>query len=223
MKRNNLKTKAQQMRNAGYSYSIINQKLGVSKSTLSAWFSEQPFTPNKLVTQRIKLGPLRSAQKRHNAKVAEIQALRLLGAKELGPLSHRDLWLLGLGLYIGEGAKNNELMRVINADPRVIKLAIEWFKAICGLTNDNITIAIHLYPDNNMGESLRFWEETSGLPRKNFRKTQIDRRINKTAIKKHKLPYGTAHVSIVSGGNPANGVQLYRKLNGWMHGALSQI
>ncbi len=211
------------MRDAGYSYNLINKKLGISKSTLSSWFRELPFNPNSLVTKRIKLGPLKSAQKRHNAKVAEIQALRLSGAKELGSLTRRDLWLLGLGLYIGEGAKNNELIRIINADPKVIKLAIYWFKKICGLTNDNITIAIHLYPDNNITDSLNFWEQVSGLPRKNFRKTQVDRRTNKTAIKKHKLPYGTAHLNIISGGNPLNGVQLYRKLNGWMHGALSQI
>lgn len=211
------------MRNEGYSYSLIKQKLGVSKSTLSEWFRNHPYSPNLEVLTRIKSGPIKSAEKRHNQKVKDIEQARQNGVCELGELSQRDLWMLGLGLYIGEGSKSYEIIRIINSNPAVIKMAVCWFKNICGLTTDNITAAIHLYPDNDEKLCLKFWQNVTGLPQSNFRKTQIDYRKDKKAIKNQKLPYGTAHITIISNGNPEKGVKLYRKIEGWILGALGQI
>lgn len=223
MNSNPLKIKAERLRDQGFSYNMISEELEIAKSTLSNWFSNKPFIPNQTVLKRIQYGPIKSAEKRHNQKVSNIEQLKIMGAKEIGKLSNRDLWLLGLGLYLGEGSKTFDIIRIINSDPNVIKLAIRWFKDICKLENDNITIAIHIYPDNNELECKTFWEKVTNLPDKNFRKTQIDRRQNKSIIKRNKLPYGTAHITIVSNKHPKRGVYLFRKLTGWMSGALAQI
>jgi hypothetical protein len=221
--RNPLKKRAQKLRDGGYSYKMINTKLKIAKSTLSNWFKDRPFTPNKKVLQRIQYGPIKSAEQKHNKKVQEINRLREIGAKEIGALAKRDLWLLGLGLYIGEGTKSHETIRIINSDPSVIRLAIKWFKEICDLKDENITIAVHLYPDNNIKKSLKFWSGVTGLPLNNFRKTQIDMRVKKSILKRSKLPHGTAHLTIISKGDPNKGVWLYRKINGWIDGVLKQI
>lgn len=210
------------MRDSGFSYNMISLRLDISKSTLSNWFKDRPFTPNQTVIKRIKYGPMKSAEIRHNRRVKEIEDLRAAGMHEIGIIAKRDLWLLGIGLYIGEGAKTHETIRVINADPSVIRLAIKWFKEICDLTTHNITIAIHLYPDNDIKQSLRFWSRTTQIPIRNFGKTQIDRRKNKSKLKKRKLPYGTAHVTIVSRNDPTKGVRLHRRISGWIAGVLSQ-
>lgn len=214
---------AEKMRRKGYSYSIISQKLGIAKSTLSCWFGDKLFIPNKETLARIQRGPIKSAERRHNQKVSNIEDLKKLGAAEIEKLGKRDLFLLGLGLYLGEGSKSHETIRIINADPNIIKLAIRWFRESCGLTNENITIALHLYPDNNIDSCLKFWRRETGLATKNFRKTQIDARRNKSAVKINKLPYGTAHITIVSNGNPNFGVKLHRKIMGWISGVYSQI
>lgn len=138
------------------------------------------------------------------------------GAKEIGPLSKRDLWLLGLGVYIGEETKDYDIIRVINANPAVIRLSIKWFKDIVSLPEDNFAVRLHLYPDNDIKKSIRFWQTETGLPHKNFQKVQIDRRENK------KLPFGTDHITIKVNGNVAFGVKLFRRIKGWIHGALSQ-
>lgn len=210
------------MRDGGYSYNMISQMLGIGKSTLSNWFKDRPFTPNKAVLKRIQYGPIKSAEKKHNLKVKEIIELRKAGARELGKLNKRDLWLLGLGLYIGEGTKSHEIIRVINSNPDVVKLAIKWFKDTCGVTNNNITISIHLYPDNNIKKCLEYWGKITGLPVLNFRKTQVDYRKNKLSQKHGKLPYGTAHITIIGRGDPEKGVKLHRRISGWIAGALSQ-
>jgi len=117
MNSNVVKRKATKLRDAGYSYKIINASLEISKSTLSNWFKDKPFIPNKEVLNRIQYGPIKSAEKSHNKKVAEIRKLLEVGVKEIGLLSRRDLWLLGIGLYLGEGTKTYENVRIVNSDP----------------------------------------------------------------------------------------------------------
>ncbi len=223
MKFINIKQEAVYYRKKGYSYNMISQKLGLSKSTLSDWLKELPYYPNKTVIKRIKEGPARSGQIRHNQKVANILKMKKFAKKELGKLTKRDLWLLGIGLYLGEGSKSsNGTIRVINSNPDIIKLAIKWFKNICGLTIKNFNLALHLYPDHNIKKSINFWSKTTGIPKNQFGKTQIDIRTKKSTIRKNKLLYGTAHLTIISNGNQKFGVMLQRRILGWLDAVTSQ-
>jgi hypothetical protein len=218
-----LKFQAIELRNEGYSYNLISKKLKIGKGTLSAWLREVPFKPNYKVLARIKNGPLKSGLLKHRKKVKEIKIIKKKAKVELGKISERDLWMLGLGLYLGEGSKLYEITRIINSDPKIIKMSIEWFKKICKLKDNNITIAIHLYPDNNEEKCLRYWSENTGVPLKQFRKTQVDYRKDKSKKKKRKLPFGTAHVTIIGNGNPDFGVNLHRRIMGWIDAINNQI
>ena len=129
----------------------------------------------------------------------------------MGVLSDRDLFMLGIGLYIGEGSKSHGHVRVINADPQVICLAIQWFEQILGMTKENFLLSIHLYPDNDIGQSLAFWSRVTGIPPSQFGKTQVDKR-EKTLKKRGMLKHGTAHLYIRSNGRAKFGVFLFRKI-----------
>lgn len=223
MKPLSLKEKAINYRKQGYSYNMISQKLGFAKSTLSDWLKEISYRPNKEVEKRIGLGRTKSAQYRHNQKINSIKEIKGIAKKELGKLTKRDLWLLGIGLYIGEGTKLQENAQVTNSDPEIIKLIIKWLREICNLNTENFTIAIHTYPDNNIKNTINFWSKTTGIPEKQFSKTQIDRRINKTNKKKRKLPHGTARLTIRANGKKEFGVNLHRRIMGWIEATLSQI
>ena len=223
MQPSHIKDNVLKLRKKGYSYNLIVDELGVSKSTLSNWLKDVPFHPNASVLKRINNGPIKSGQIQHNLKVKNVKEIKNLAKKELGELTRRDLWLLGLGLYLGEGSKTYETIRIINSDPQIIKLAIKWFKQICKLEDINITIAIHLYPDSNIDECIKYWQKETKLPIKQFRKTQIDKRTNKSNKKKGKLPYGTAHLTIISNGNKNLGVKLHRRIMGWVENIFEKI
>jgi hypothetical protein len=223
MKNIYLKKEAIALRKKGFSYNLIAKKIKISKSTLSCWLKDIPYTPNKEVWKRIQNGPLESGRLMHNKRVEKTKKIKTDAKNELGSITKRDLWMLGIGLYLGEGSKSYEIIRIINSDPKIVKLSISWFKKICNLSNKNITIAIHLYPDNNINECLTFWSKNLNIPLVQFRKTQIDKRLGKSVKKAHKLPYGTAHVTIVSNGNPKFGVNLHRKIMGWIESCLDQI
>lgn len=218
-----LKARAIRLRQGGWSYNVIARKLGVAKSTLSHWLREVPYQPNEQVKRSIREGPAKSAQLRHEQKLATILQIRAKAAAELGHLTKRDLWMLGLGLYVGEGSKLYESIRIINSDPEVIRLAMQWFRGICGLSTKNFSVAIHLYPDTRVREACEFWSKVTGLPPGQFGKTQVDRRVNKSSKKQRKLPYGTAHITVKSLGNPSRGVLLHRRILGWIEATYQQL
>ncbi len=220
MKEKSLKEKAILYRKQGFSYSMIIQRTKLSKSTLSNWLKDIPFQPNDESLAKIKGARDKMAATKSKQRVDSIKEIRQTAYKELGKLSQRDLWMLGIGLYLGEGMKSRESIRIINSDPKIINIAIKWFTKVCNLGLENIRIAIHIYPDNNVDETIDYWSKITGLPKNQFGKTQIDRRSNKSGKKKGLLPYGTAHLTIKANGRKEFGVALHRRIMGWIEKVL---
>ncbi|OGL32327.1 hypothetical protein A3F64_03185 [Candidatus Saccharibacteria bacterium RIFCSPHIGHO2_12_FULL_42_8] len=213
---NTRKQKAFNMRKRGYSYSMISNEIGVSKGTLSYWFKDIPYTPNQEAKRRIKAGPLKVGQMLHRNKIADIRLQRKNAKKELGEITHRDLWMFGAGLYLGEGSKAQEINRFVNSDPHAVRLMTKWFYEVCGLTNENLTISMHLYPDSDEKQCQEYWKQITGFQDNQFRKTQIDRRIKSSKLNTSKLSYGTVHINVISGGDQKKGVSLNRRIMGWI-------
>lgn len=222
MKPLSLKEKAINLRVQGYSYNMISQVLGLSKSTMSGWLKEVPYSPSDEVIRRIGLARAKSAQSRHMVKIRNIKKAKDEACREIGKIRKRDLWFLGLGLYLGEGSKLHENIRIINSDPEIIFLAVKWFREICELETQNFTMSIHIYPDINEKWAKAFWSKSVGIPLSQFRKTQIDIRTDKTNKKRHKLLYGTAHLQVVARGKTKFGVFLHRKIIGWIEEIIKQ-
>lgn len=217
---NTIREQVFKLRKEGYSYGHISEKTGVTKSTLSGWLSGVPYKPNKEMIEKIGKARAASGQAKSKQKIESIHEAQLEAINDIGIMTKRDLFMLGIGLYIGEGTKTHNIVRIINADPKIIKLAIKWFEDVCGLQKENFRIRIHLYPDTNIKECLKFWSEVSGIPMNQFYKSQIDIRTGKKIFKKGKLPYGTAHLSIKSNGKKKFGVFLSRKIGAWMEEVL---
>lgn len=211
MTKKEFKKRAIELRRQGYSYNLIKKQIPVSKGTLSVWFHDIPFSPNREVQNRIRGAVLRASEWQRKIKQVSLKDANREAIAEIGRLSKRDLFLLGIGVYIGEGSKSHNHARVINADPQVICLAIRWFEEVFALKIDNFSLTIHLYPDNNIEEALTFWSNITGIPRRYFGKPHIDTRVKKQ--KKHgMLPYGTAHLYTRARGNVRHGVFLFRKI-----------
>ncbi len=218
-----IKDQAIKLRDEGYSYKMIGEKLGLSLSTMSYWFKGRPYSPNAEVIDRIRSAPEKGAEIRRNSRILHRERMIQQGIVEVGNINRRDLMMLGIGLYIGEGAKSIESVRIMNSDPLVIKLSIRWLKEVCGLGDDNIMISMFLYPDTDENMCMAYWQRITGLPMSNFRKTSIDRRLDKRKQAKGKLPYGTVQLRVNSNGNREHGVTLFRRIMGWTAGVLGEL
>lgn len=221
--RSSLQEKARQLRKNGWSYAIISERIGVAKSTLSTWLKDLPYLPNAQVKKRMKTGPLKVGKRRHAQKIQLLSAISSKAEQELGKLSPRDLRMLGIGLYIGEGSKSFEQVQLINADPRVLGLAIQWFTQVCQIPKEHFRLTMYLYPDNSEMKARAYWANKLDVPQSQFLKTSIDRRQGKSKKSNGKLPFGTLRLSVNSCGNSAFGVNLHRRIIGWIDSVYKQM
>jgi transcriptional regulator with XRE-family HTH domain len=216
MKKNSHYKQAVILRKKGWSYNVIINRLGVSKSTLSNWLSDVPFVPNAATLKRIKNGPAKSAERRRKQKKDNIRTLHKAASEELGMISQRDLWMMGIGLYIGEGSKKFEEVRIVNSNSQVIRLMVIWLTQVCKVPKRNLQLRLYAYPDTDIKKAIKFWLHITGLPSESFAKVQIDERKNKKAKKWKQLPNGTLHIIVRSWGNKSLGVTLHRRISGWI-------
>lgn len=61
-----IREKVIKLRKEGHSYNYISEKIGISKSTLSGWLFNVPYTPNQITINRI--GKARAASGYWKAK-----------------------------------------------------------------------------------------------------------------------------------------------------------
>lgn len=217
-----IKTRALEYRKKGYSYNMISQRLGLAKSTLSGWLSDIPYKPNQEVLRRIQAGPSKSAQRSHAKRMEETKMAKEFARKELGTLTKRDLWMIGIGLYIGEGSKSYDQVRIVNSNPEIVRLSIKWLTQICRVPTTHISLRIHAYPDNDPKKALQYWIKVTRLPRGQFKKILVDKRVGKMAIKNRKLPHGTLHITVLARQKKKFGVFLHRRIMGWIETSLKQ-
>lgn len=214
-----IRERAQKLREKGYSYSYIAEKTGLSKSTLSYYLHDVPYTPNGSTIKAIGKARAQSGYTKAKMKQESYAKAEQLAQKDIGQLTSRDIFMLGLGVYIGEGSKTQDIIRVVNSDYRVIKLFIRWLCDV-GYTAKHFTIRIHLYPDSNILESVAFWSQKTGIPKTQFQRPYIDKRIHKDMRRVGKHIYGTAHVTVRSNGTKDLGVLFSRRIGAWMEKVL---
>ncbi|MSU73779.1 hypothetical protein EXS56_01425 [Candidatus Kaiserbacteria bacterium] len=210
------KVRAKELREAGNSFSFIARTVGASKSTVSVWLANVPYTPNSETLARIGMARAASGAAKNKQKIESIEAAKKEAAKDIGRLSKRDLFLIGLGIYIGEGSKTDTMVRVVNSNPHTMCFMVKWFTEIFRIPKENLRLRLHIYPDSREAECLQFWSKMTTIPKSQFRKTHVDRRQNKRASKYGKLLYGTAHLTANAMGEKRFGVFLKRKIDAFM-------
>ena len=135
MYKKSLKEDAVKLRKEGNSYSFISTKLSVAKSTLSNWLKDVEFIPNDLFNRNVLNNRKKLVFLSRVDKLKSIVEANTYAKKEIGVLTKRDHFMFGLAIYLGEGSKIGNYLRISNSDPRVIKFSMEWFKTHFGVGN----------------------------------------------------------------------------------------
>ena len=201
------KQKAIALRLQGKSYNDIRKTLNIpSKGTLSYWFKNFTLTPaarkklahNMALAQ--KRGLLQFNQNRTKSITEENQKIRTAAVKEIGSLSPRELLLIGVALYWGEGTKseNNNSPAVIltNSDPKLIAVYMRFVREILNVADEKIRAGIQIHPHINQKLARRFWSKITKLPENRFFIIKQVSRASKFKRPKRSLPYGTVNIRV---------------------------
>ena len=175
-----LYTEAVRQRKLLKSYLEISKSLGMSKGTLSYWFSKKGWSTditkilvarnNKLNIARLKLA--RSARQ-NNIKKADNE-LKKEARKEYQKWRAKPLFVTGLSLYWGEGEKaNRNRVALINTDPEMLKMVASFYRKYLKVDNKDLRIGLFLYKDLQETATVQFWARKLGVPKKQFIKIQF--------------------------------------------------
>ena len=159
------------LRHEGLRYSDLTRRFGVAKSTLWRWLKAEGLVetqPQRLTEMK------RAAQQRGAAivkarRLARTRAILEQASHEVGALSRRDVWLLGLALYWAEGSKQkpgNVSAGVIftNSDPAAIRAFVAWITESCGVSKDRLTFEIYLHETADATRAQLYWSAQLQLP-----------------------------------------------------------
>lgn len=165
------KRQALKLRKQGKSYSEIKEVVNVSKSTLSRWLRDYPLGEERIRLLR-DLSERRIEKYRQTMRIKRkkrLQGFYRLEKRKWLPLSKRELYVVGLFLYWGEGAKLlKSALSLNNTDPKVVKFYLYWLTKILRIPRKKIKVYIHLYSDMDVNKELRFWSKELRIPLEQF-------------------------------------------------------
>jgi hypothetical protein len=187
--------KAELLRRNGKSYVSISDEIGVSKSTISNWFSKKSWSNKiksdlncsrlKIAKQNLSVANLVRCENQLKRREIYLKEAR----SDFEKLINNPLFLVGLGIYWGEGDKtDNGRVAVINTDPKLIKIMIDFYRQCLGILDSSLRIGLFIYEDINEEEVAIFWSDILKVPRRQFIKTQLLK--SRSTLTKNKSKHG---------------------------------
>lgn len=166
-----------EMRLKGMSYSQIRSVVSVSKSTLSLWLKDYPLTAKQTNLlnnlRKEKLAVYKEYWR--NKREADLEMICAENRHIVGKLSKRDILMVGIGLYWGEGRKGGRQISISNTDPGMIRFYLKWLSVCFGVDKNNkrLRFLLHIYSDMNYKEERAFWTQKLGINESQFTKPYI--------------------------------------------------
>ncbi|MGP4112242.1 hypothetical protein ACTWP5_15170 [Streptomyces sp. 4N509B] len=215
-----LRERARALRAAGRTYDEIVAELGVSKSSVSLWVRDLPRPARSPERMRrmseARWGPYREERDRLRRDT------RLRARNEIGELTDRELFLLGVGLYWSEGAKSKphqirEYVTFVNSDPSMIRVYLAWLRLV-GVAQERLTFRLLIHESADVAAAQRYWAEVVQAPPSQFRKATLKKHNPRTVRKNVGDAYhGCLVVRVL------DGADLYRRIEGWWAGIVLAV
>lgn len=164
----------------GLSMAEIASKKGTSVHKISYWLKKYKI-PSRSISEAIYI--------KNNATGDPFRISTLNTDEE------KELFNLGIGLFLGEGTKKQRhSVRFANSDSKIIVLFLKFLRNICNINPKKIRAWVNIFDDNSYNASLIFWMNQTGIPRDNFYSPVI--RTRKEGSYKNRSKYGTITIVV---------------------------
>ncbi len=185
---------------SGASYSDIQKKFAVPKSTLSTWFSKAGMVQDRTKQlEHLTRARLLSAQAKHLQKAARVETANE-AATEIAaslPLHRQDVGraLLAM-LYWAEGGKQDGNMKFTNTDPVLARLFLSLLRRFFDIDEKRLRVAIHVHSYHDQDKVLSFWSKQLNIPKSQFWKIYVKKRSEDREYRRNFM--GICHVHYAS-------------------------
>lgn len=193
------RARARDLRSQGWTYTEICAELGVSKSSVSLWCRDVEVDEALLDGRRRdrylagNLAATKRPSRLQLAREAEIEACNDEAVAWLGELERRDLFIAGIALYAGEGAKTDGAVKFANSDPRMVELFLRWLRTFFEIDERRLRLRLYLHEGLDLEAANRFWSTLTGIPLTQFGKPY--RAVADPSKRRSKHPMGCPSVA----------------------------
>ena len=141
---------------------------------------------------------------------------------EIGAVSKRELWLMGVMLYWAEGSKEKDYrpgsgVQFSNSDPRMINFFLYWLRNIVNISKQDIyfDIFIHENSIDRVEMVRRYWMNMTGFGEQYFQHVYFKKGNPKTKRKNIGDGYfGVVKIRVKESSG------LLRRIAGWVNGVV---
>ncbi|MBI4158349.1 MAG: hypothetical protein HY505_01895 [Candidatus Yanofskybacteria bacterium] len=204
------------MRKRGFSYSEIENRLHIPKSTLSYWLKNIKLTPEqtqKLNDKRIEVAKA-NALKKISKTSRMIEEIKKSSSQDVKEISKKELWLIGVVLYWKNGNKNDlkKGVHFSSSNPDMIKLFLKWLRDVGCVEDKEIKFDIFQKGNkagkkNSSDEFINYWAKITGFSKEHFTRIYFQ----KTSKKREGIN-GFLRIKV------AQSSMLARQIAGWIEG-----
>ena len=221
-----LREKARKLRSRGKSISEIVAALNVSKSTVSYWCRNIKLSSTQIRTLAKRqesggaLGRLRAAESKRLTRIAAVADAGQKGKRDIGRLSERDIFILGMALYWGEGYKSgNEECGLTNSNPDIIRSFITWIRRTYGVRLPDLILRVSINGSHRdrIRDVEKYWSKVTGISLTQFTKTSLIKSRVRKIYSDPEKHFGTLRVKV------RRGTALRRRIIGSLGEIASQM
>ncbi len=185
-------------RERGFSYSEISSLVGVSKSTLSNWFSKKKISQKITKDNQVKAN--KDNRKRimllNKAKAKEMSKNKELLIKsavvEYTNYKTHPHFVAGLCTYFSNGLYKSNIIHVVHTRMEIHKILIPFFVRYLGVDKSELRFWLALNHKHDLDTCVSKWSRYLGISKSQFYKTQVDKNVRKKEI----LHFGVGHLII---------------------------
>jgi len=217
-----------ELRKKGLSYSEIKNSINIPRSTIAYWLKDIELSDEQVEKLKIKRSQVAKAniEKRVSRILLETEEIKTSSAKEIGGITKRELWLMGLMLYwrerflTGNDSDVRKGVRFTSSDPDLIKLFLRWLQEIGKINDEELAFDIFISKDkrNLLDEARNFWSTVTGFSRGHFSRIYFyksGKSGKRKAIKRSE--YGLLRIRVKASS------MLARQIVGWISGARQRL
>ncbi len=176
--------------NEELSYSEIQKRFAIPKSTLSYWLKDIPLSKERIDELRFcgrKKAEGKIEKFRESMRIKKEKEEKNVYEKYLGKFSEikdveNSFFAAGLMLYLGEGDKRNKnRVNLANTDPEIIRFFIKWVVHFFNIEKKKIRFQLHLYENMKIGDEENYWKKELDVFPNQLYKSQI-RKLKKNSF-----------------------------------------
>lgn len=215
---------ARKLRTKGESIKKIANLLQISVASVSNWCrdieltSEQKINLSKRVTDPYYGKKADYLEKKKKEFREKVNNLKQKGIEEIAKLSKREIFLIGIALYWGEGFKKDHQMGFANIDEKMIKFFIYWLKTSFNISSKDLIIRVTANESykKRVRQLEQYWSSQLHIPLTQFSKPFFQKSIWKKQYHNNEY-HGVLRIKV------RRSVDLLRKIYGYIEGLAQNI